>query len=556
MAKRPKKVSKKQADEQQQSGGATLLIKMLCEEVHCRAFRTKTGRTYVEVEVDGHTEVWPTRSSGCRNFLRKLYYDRYGYKGIRKDSIDQVLEFLEARSLYEGYTAEVHDRIAKAGDDIYYDLVHDEWKVIHIDNKGFRVVDEAPVYFQRHRHQQSQVEPDQKAAHTFEDFFRLTTITEEDERLLLSVYIVSCFIPDIPHPLLYIFGEEGSMKSTLSRMVRKIIDPAEPCTFTLPKGIPDLVQQLAHHYFPIYENVSYISHAISDALCRAITGEGFSKRELYTNEDDLLFSYRRPVGINGIPLAVSKPDLLDRCIFFELYRIADEKRRPEREIWDEFHRILPGLLGHIFQIVSKSLTIREFVELKKLPRMADFALWGAAIAQAMGHDHYRFLNAYYQNLSQKQEELIGNNSLLFALHSFMQGRSEWEGTPAELYSQLSDEAEQMDISTYARDWPGSPAALSSRLSTYATTLKSLGISIERRKGTKGMRSITIRRHTESTASSATQSQDAAPGNGKVGGEHDGDYKEESPPVSPLKKSQGKANNEHSGEGGDVEGATR
>ncbi len=54
----------------------------------------------------------------------------------------------------------------------------------------------------------------------------------------------------------------------------------------MPRNPAELVQQLAHHWMPIYDNITSIPLWISDTFCRATTGDGFSKRELYTDDED------------------------------------------------------------------------------------------------------------------------------------------------------------------------------------------------------------------------------------------------------------------------------
>jgi hypothetical protein len=75
-----------------------------------------------------------------------------------------------------------------------------------------------------------------------------------------------------------------------------------------------MIQKLAHNYICFFDNVSKISESISDILWRAVTGRGFSKRELFSNDDDIIYNFKRCIGINRINLAPTKSDLVDRNI--------------------------------------------------------------------------------------------------------------------------------------------------------------------------------------------------------------------------------------------------
>ena len=63
-------------------------------------------------------------------------------------------------------------------------------------------------------------------------------------------------------------------------------------------------------------------------MCKAVTGIGHTKRELYTNDNDIIYEHRRCLGLNGINVALTEADALDRSIFIELEDI-DENREKE-----------------------------------------------------------------------------------------------------------------------------------------------------------------------------------------------------------------------------------
>ncbi len=44
--------------------------------------------------------------------------------------------------------------------------------------------------------------------------------------------------------------------------------------------------------------MSRINDWISDLFCRAVTGGGFSKRVLFSHDDDYIYSFKRCIGFN------------------------------------------------------------------------------------------------------------------------------------------------------------------------------------------------------------------------------------------------------------------
>ena len=68
-------------------------------------------------------------------------------------------------------------------------------------------------------------------------------------------------------------------------------------------------------------------------------------RQLYTDQDEVLFDAARPVILNGIEEIVTRPDLADRAVFLTLEPIPEERRRPEAELWAAFEAERSRILG-------------------------------------------------------------------------------------------------------------------------------------------------------------------------------------------------------------------
>ena len=146
-----------------------------------------------------------------------------------------------------------------------------------------------------------------------------------------------------------------------------------------------------------FDNLSGVSPWLSDALCRIATGGGFGTRQLYTDDEEIIFDAMRPIILNGIASPAIRPDLVDRVITLVLPTISDDSRRTERELWAEYERIRPRVLGVLLDAVATGLRRLPSVELKTRPRMADFCEWVVACAPALGIEASDFLDAYAGN---------------------------------------------------------------------------------------------------------------------------------------------------------------
>jgi hypothetical protein len=153
---------------------------------------------------------------------------------------------------------------------------------------------------------------------------------DEDNRadivLLVKCYIISLFIPGIPKPVLMPYGHQGAAKTSFMECIKRLIDPSIVKTLSFPRDVNELIQQLSHNYVAYYDNISRMNNWTSDQICRAVTGSGSTVRRLYTSDDDVNRSFKRCIVLNGVNLAASKPDLLDRGIPIHLKCIEEKDR--------------------------------------------------------------------------------------------------------------------------------------------------------------------------------------------------------------------------------------
>ena len=118
--------------------------------------------------------------------------------------------------------------------------------------------------------------------------------------------------PHGPYPVLVLSGEQGSAKSTFSKILRALLDPNAAPLRALPREDRDLFIAATNSHLLTFDNVSGLPSGISDTLCRLATGGGFAVRQLYTDQDEVIFDAPRPVILNGIEDIVTRPDLADR----------------------------------------------------------------------------------------------------------------------------------------------------------------------------------------------------------------------------------------------------
>jgi hypothetical protein len=455
-------------------GNDMSLLHEICSQEDVTLFHNEQNDAYIALDILGHREVWPCDGSALKNLLAFKNWER-SKKPLGSEASKSMIAVLEGKACFEGPEIKLHNRVAWYENNLWYDLSNKTWQFVKINEKGWEVIDKPPIIFNRHSHHQAQVIPVQNG--NIELFLNYINITNSEHKLLLLVFMVSCFVPDFPHVMLVVFGAQGSSKSTFFKLKRMVTDPSIIDVVAMPEKQNELVQVLAHHHCLLFDNVSHISEDTSDTLCRAITGSGFSKRKLYKNDEDLIYKFHRCVGINGINLVTIRPDLLERSLLIELERIDSKERKHEKEIYENFAKDLPSILGGVFDVLVNALKIKPQIKISSLPRMADWALWGCAISEALGYSKEEFLSAYENNINRQAEMLLNENIVATTLFSFMEDKEEWRGTMTALLEALYTKTPTDYFAVHEKYWPKGASALSRRLNELSTYLKQLGILV-------------------------------------------------------------------------------
>jgi hypothetical protein len=415
-------------------------------------------------------EIVAMSTSAANKVSKYLMYRVIQLTGnVPKDiEVKNVMKIIESVGHFESDEVNMYNRVGLHEWAIYYDLGNQS--AVKVTTNGWEIVDSPPI-FRRYSSHKVQVTP--KAGGRFERFFEFVN-HEERDRLLLAVYMISSFIPNIAHPVLYVYGAHGSAKSSLAAKIKTVIDPSPLDRLVLNNKKEEIVRNLKQYYVSSYDNISHFSGETSDLFCIASTGGGMDNRKKYTDEDSHIMSFKHCVILNGIKMAIAKPDLLDRSILIQIGRF-NLKRRTDEEIDALFDEALPDILGGAFDALSKAMEIYPSVELDDLPRMADFAKWGYAIAEALGGHGRAFLEAYRDNIGDQNNLIASSNTLAHAVLKLMDGKREMHITIGDAYLELKKLAKTDKADP---TFPNRDNDLRGKLEELGPVLDSFGIHVE------------------------------------------------------------------------------
>jgi hypothetical protein len=500
------------ADESEEDSGRgpkqpDLLIKL---SEAAELFHTPDGTGFADIDINGHRETWPIRGKGFRRWLSRCFFEETN-GAPNSEALQSALNVIEARAHFDAPERQVFVRVGGIGERIYLDLGDEAWRAVEIDATGWRMVDNPPVRFRRAAGMQSL--PDPVPGGTVEMLRGFLNVRSDVYFVLAIAWLIAALRNCGPYPVLVLSGEQGSAKSTFSTILRALVDPNTAPLRALPREDRDLFIAASNGHVLIFDNVSGLPFWISDTLCRLATGGGLAVRQLYTDQDEVLFDACRPMILNGIEDIVARPDLADRAIFLTLEPIPEEQRRPEQELLAEFESKRALILGALLDAVAHGLRQLPRVRLDRLPRMADFARWSTACETAIWPAG-TFWTAYSSNRDEAVADVIEADPVANAVRALMAMRTRWTGTASALLGALTElvgEAQRK-----SKSWPNTPSTLSGRLRRAATFLRKAGIEIafDRETNHKRSRSIYITALPESGGdfASAPSASSAPPDN--------------------------------------------
>ena len=466
---------------------------LLCEEL----FHTSSGVAFADFITEGHRETWPIRSKQFRTWLRRCYYQATG-TAAGAAMVGSALDLLEARAQFDAPERAVNIRIAEHAGRIYLDLADEDWRTVQIGPDGWRVLGCAPVRFRRAAGMLPLPIPERGGS--IEALRPFLNISSERDFVLIVGWLLAALRSKGPYPLLAISGEQGSAKTVLSKLLRALVDPNIAPVRALPREEREVMIAANNGHLLAFDNLSGLPPWLSDALCRIASGGSFAVRQLYTDDEEVLFQAARPTVLNGIEDVVGRADLADRAIFLSLGPIGEEQRRSEAELCREFERARPAILGALLDATAHGLWAVDSVSSHQLPRMADFALWATACETALWPAG-TFTRAYAANRKDAIESIIDADSVVACVRELMSERGSWTGSAADLLRISVERSSQTGDSTGRIK---NPRALAGHLRRAQTFLRALGVDITfNLEGRAGTRVIRIRRSAENNVSTVS-----------------------------------------------------
>jgi hypothetical protein len=460
-----------EADEESRKSVATRLVELV---EGMPLFHDSQNRSFVRVRVNSHTEIWAVNSMQFRNLLAKMFWKKMR-KAINRNALADAVAILAGMACHDNPEEPVFLRVAPYHEAILIDLCDPEWRVVEVTSNGWMVLDESPVAFIRTGAMRPLPMPVPAEQGSLDHLWELLNVTPS-QRPLLAGALLNYFHPQGPYFVTNFIGEQGSAKSCAAKILRTLVDPNEIPLRSPPREERDLLIQAANNWCVALDNLSGLPPWLSDGLCRLATGGGHSARQLFTDGEEFSLSVKRPVILNGIDDAATRPDLAERALQIELEPIPDGHRIPEKQLWQGFEDARPVIFSALLNGLAFALRDLANVRLSALPRMADPVLWATAGETAFGWPQGTFLSVYLENLKEGAIASVEAHPVGLAIRQLLDGKAEWLGEAQRLLEALRETASEE--LTKARNWPANARSLSVSLRRLAPALRRSGVAVE------------------------------------------------------------------------------
>jgi hypothetical protein len=418
---------------------------------------------------------YPLTSSVVQGWLTAKQIELAVMANNAPDRIGKVL----SSKLRNKPAVEFSLRVGHANGAVVLDLGREDGTLVVVTKEGWQPAKTSPVHFTRSNGMRPLPIP--VGGGRIEDLGRHINVLPSDLPLAVA-WLLSTLMPPASYPLLILNGEQGSAKTTTARLLRSVVDPHESDLRPPFKSEDQLKAMLSQSLVLAFDNLSGISPAQSDVLCRLSTGAVIGGRKLYTDGDEFTVKAQKPVLINGISDLVTRSDLASRAILLHLPRIEGVQRRTGEEVSKGFEAGHPLILGALLDGVSRALRDRESLGPMDLPRMADFIQWCTAAEAAFGWQRGTIRDAFANNQRETGRDILDSDPIGPDLIAILTEEGEFFGTQTDLHRKL--DARMLPC-------PFKKGGLSKHLSRLRPALSDAGFELSRPRGSGGTRLIKI-----------------------------------------------------------------
>lgn len=410
-------------------------------------YETQDGEIYATIFFEGGLQNVKIDSKHFADWLRGKWYQLF-QRDLNKNIIDEGISTLRATLRFNNklLLKETYYRVAGNTRRLFIDLGNKQRDVVQIDSGSWIITRHSEMKFIRGKSMHELPLPKQGGNI---DLLKKYISCHGTDWVLFIAFILGCYMPAGPFPILILQGLQGSGKSIHSRIVKRLADPTMNEIMTFPRNEREIYIVANKNRVLAFDNISELNNNLADTLCKISTGSSFVSKKNYTDSEEHVIEACNPLILNGIDTIAKRSDLADRSIVINLPKLKVSQRRSEEEFWRRFEEDRPYILGAIFDLLSEILKGYDSVKLITSPRMRDFTKWITACEHALGLKAGGFSEIYSYNQRESYRDALEQNSLATIIAKYLQYKNSFQGTATTLIKELKklaiQEGIEMDI---------------------------------------------------------------------------------------------------------------
>jgi hypothetical protein len=391
----------------------------------------------------------------------------------------------------------VHLRVAGHGDAIVLDLGDDSGNAAIVTPSGWTIAP-SPLLFRRTELTGALPMPERGGR--LEELRNILNVSAETWPLLRG-WLVAALIPELSHVIVLASGLQGSAKTTGMRYAIGLVDASPAPVESQPCDVDRWAVRAQGSWCILLDNVSGFPRWFGDCLCKASTGDGLTKRTLYSDSGLTVLTFRRVIAVTSIDPGALAGDLGERLLLLDFAPISPKRRRGERELDRAYAKIRPRALAGLLDLLVSVLARLDDIDLDAMPRMAEFSRILAALDAADGRagQDGSALSLYCAQAERVSLDVVESDAVSLAIIALVDAEGGFTGSAGELLAKLTPCA-----GTKPRGWPENARALAGRIRRLIPALEAIGIVVVYAKGIK--RTYTIRRGGNPTVSTVLPSE--------------------------------------------------
>ena len=345
---------------------------------------------------------------------------------------------------------------------------------------------------------------------------------EKYQRPLIHTFLVECAVANGQFSILQLLGQESTGKSTLIKILHKLIDPNEDMNVGLSDEWSFYIMASQTHLVD-YDNLEKdTTHKwVNQALSRIATGTAYFKRKLHTNSGTNSIRTANPQIIASIEQVIDKSDVLSRSFVINLPIMDSKDFKLDSAFWDAFDNDYPYIFTGLVKAIQHVLKNKDKASRENLERMTESHLVGRTLESFEGLNWgMTYDDSLANNKEVVAETIIDEKPVAQWLKLYIEAEKivEKELTPTQWLEQMNKDQVTFDVDPtemqiIQQSLPRTSRTLGSRFAQVQKPLERFGIKLtQSRTGSSRFWNITKTNINVTNVTNVTPPSDDIPSN--------------------------------------------